>query len=128
MRCSIASVGEFELLLSGPYRDRKVFVAIVLGAFSLSLIGIGIVLVLSMGVGLAVLLCAVVQGREGTVTSGHCRFPRNRVSDAHLKKNPALRISPARGSDLNRAVTMDGNLTVGVGECDRPVPPRTLHR
>ena len=55
------AAGEFELLLSGPYRDREVFLALVLGAFVLSLIGIGIILVLSMGVGLGILLTEGVQ-------------------------------------------------------------------
>ena len=55
------AVGEFELLLSGPYRDREVFLALVVGAFILSLIGIGIILVLSMGVGLGILLTEGVQ-------------------------------------------------------------------
>lgn len=62
------AVGEFELLLSGPYRDRDVFVALVLGAFALSLLGIAILLVLTSGVGLAVLLSSGVQLSPAGVT------------------------------------------------------------
>lgn len=41
--------GEFELLLSGPYRERDVFVALVFGSFALALVGIAILAVLSIG-------------------------------------------------------------------------------
>lgn len=47
--------GEFELLLSGPYGERDVFLALVLGSFLLVLGGTVVVVVLTMGVGLGVL-------------------------------------------------------------------------
>lgn len=53
--------GEFELLLSGPYRDKDVFAALVLGAFLIVLLGVAVLAVLSMGVGLAILLTAGVE-------------------------------------------------------------------
>ncbi len=43
------SAGELELLLSGPYREREVFVALVVGSFVLALLMIGVLMVLSFG-------------------------------------------------------------------------------
>lgn len=60
--------GEFELLLSGPYRDRDVFVSLVLAAFVLVLAGLAMLAVLSVGVGLAVLLSSGVQLSAAGVT------------------------------------------------------------
>lgn len=60
--------GEFELLLSGPYRDRDVFVALVVAALVLVLAGLAILAALSVGVGLAILLSAGVQLSSAGVT------------------------------------------------------------
>jgi hypothetical protein len=49
------SAGELELLLSGPYREREVFVALVIGSFVLALLMIGVLMLLSFG-GSALLL------------------------------------------------------------------------
>lgn len=50
--------GEFELLLSGPYRDRDVFAALVFGSFALVLAGLAVLAVLAMGPALALILSA----------------------------------------------------------------------
>jgi hypothetical protein len=50
------AVGEFELLLSGPYRDRDVFAALVVGATAIALAGVAIFAALTVGVGLVALL------------------------------------------------------------------------
>ncbi|WP_458189065.1 hypothetical protein [Haladaptatus sp. NG-WS-4] len=52
------SAGEFELLLSGPYREREVFVALVAGLFVLSLLVIGVLAAISFGGGAIALLWA----------------------------------------------------------------------
>jgi|AntRauMinimDraft_4_1070384.scaffolds.fasta_scaffold00015_12 ethanolamine transporter len=43
------AAGELELLLSGPYREREVFVALVAGSFALSLLMIGVLLAMALG-------------------------------------------------------------------------------
>lgn len=60
--------GEFELLLSGPYRERDVFVALVFGSFALVAIGLVALTVLAMGPALALLLSANVQLNAAGVT------------------------------------------------------------
>jgi len=60
--------GEFELLLSGPYRDKDVFVALVLGAFFLGMIGVAVLAALTIGVGLVVLLTSGVELSSSGIT------------------------------------------------------------
>jgi hypothetical protein len=43
------AAGELELLLSGPFREREVFVALIAGSFVLSLLMIGVLVVISFG-------------------------------------------------------------------------------
>lgn len=43
------AAGELELLLSGPYREREVFVALVAGTFALALLMIGVLALISFG-------------------------------------------------------------------------------
>lgn len=43
------SAGEFELLLSGPYSEREVFIALVAASFVLSLLVIGVLAVIAFG-------------------------------------------------------------------------------
>lgn len=62
------AIGEFELLLSAPYRERDVFAALVLGSFCLSLIGIAILAVLSMGIGLTLLHTSGAQLSTNAIT------------------------------------------------------------
>jgi hypothetical protein len=52
--------GELELLLSGPYREREVFVALVAGSFVLALLLPGVLMALSFGGSGLVLLWADV--------------------------------------------------------------------
>jgi hypothetical protein len=46
--------------LSGPYREREVFVALVAGSFILALLMVGVLMVLSFGGSLLILLWADV--------------------------------------------------------------------
>lgn len=55
------AVGEFELLLSGPYRDRDVFAALVGGATAIALAGVAIFATLTVGVGLVALVGSTAQ-------------------------------------------------------------------
>lgn len=52
--------GELELLLSGPYHDREVFVALVGGSFVLSLLVIAVLAVIAFGGGIAAVAWAGV--------------------------------------------------------------------
>ena len=54
------SAGELELLLSGPYREREVFVALVLGSFVLALLMIGVLVLLTFGGAALILVWAEV--------------------------------------------------------------------
>lgn len=54
------SAGELELLLSGPYREREVFVALVVGSFVLALLMIAVLMVLSFGGSALILVWADV--------------------------------------------------------------------
>ncbi|WP_254768493.1 hypothetical protein [Salinilacihabitans rarus] len=54
------AAGELELLLSGPYREREVFVALVAGSFVLALLMIGVLVAIAFGGSVLVLAWADV--------------------------------------------------------------------